>query len=135
MRISQSKYPLDKTKHFKDARLVSYLSDADRPGRKMGAILHRGNKKLAFGINSFIKTHTLQGGGLKTYLHAEVSAAIKRRHYDDLTSCEITIYREVNNMPALAMPCKQCQSILRILGIKKIWYSIPFEPYHDVMIL
>lgn len=129
-------FPLDKIHHFKDARLVSYLSDADRPGLKVGAVIHKGNKKLAFGCNSYSKTHTIQNENCKKYLHAEISALIKRRHYEDITSCSMTVYREVNNgTPALTIPCQYCQKILKKHGIKKVYYSKPEAPYFDVLIL
>lgn len=129
-------YPLDKIGHFKDARLTSYLSDGKLPGRKLGAVLHRGRRKLAFGANSYSKTHALQNNSLRPFLHAEISAVVKRRHYDDISKCELTVYRETaGGKPAMAKPCKQCQSILTAFGIKKVYYSIPEEPYYAILYL
>lgn len=128
------RYPLDKIPHFKDARLTSYLSDGKRPGKRLGAVLHKANKKLAFGCNSFIKSHTLQNKSIKPYLHAEISVLLKRRHYEDLESCQITIYRETSDgSPALARPCLQCQKILRLFRIKKVYYSIPHVPFYNIL--
>lgn len=127
-------YPLDKITHFKEARLVSYLSEGDRPGRRLGAILHKGNNRLAFGCNSFSKSHTLQKNSLKPYLHAEINAILKRRHYEDIGSCQLTVYRETSDgKPAMALPCMQCQKILKAVGIKKVYYSIPIEPYYHIL--
>jgi deoxycytidylate deaminase len=127
-------YPLDKIHHFKDARLASYMSEGERPGRRLGAVLHKGNKKLAFGCNSFTKSHTIQNQGMKPFLHAEISVLLKRRHYEDLTTCSITVYRETNDgRPALAMPCSQCQKILRLFGIKKVYFSMPVAPYFNIL--
>ena len=126
-------FPLDKIGHFKSARLASYLSDAPYPGKKLAAVIHKGKQVLALGINSFEKTHTLQGEGVRQYLHAEVAALLKRRHYDDLSFCSITVYRESHGLPALAKPCSQCQRIMKDMGIKKVYFSIPDEPFFDVM--
>ena len=125
-------YPLDGIHHFKIARLTSYLSVAPYPGRQLGAVISRGNKVLSIGCNSYCKTHTLQNG-IKPYLHAEISALIKRRHYDDIDSCAITIYREVHGQPALARPCKQCMALLQQFGIKRIYYSIAKMPHYAMI--
>ena len=126
---------LDKHPHFKNARLLSYNSEAPNPGKRIGAVLHKGNKALAFGINSYVKTHPIQKHiPMKTYLHAEIAALVKRRHYDDISSCEVTIYREtIDGVPALAKPCAQCQIILAAFGIKKVHYSIPESPFYASM--
>lgn len=126
-------YPLDNIGLFKDARLISYCAIADRPGKRLGAILHKGRRKLSFGHNLFGKTHPMQMHE-KESLHAEVQALIKRRHYDDVSSCEMTVYRETyDGKPAMAKPCKSCQIVLRAFGIKTVYYSIPIEPFWCVM--
>lgn len=128
-------YPLDHNKQFKEARLISYLSEGKNPGRRLGAVLHHGNRSLSFGVNLFDKTHTLQMKyPLKQFLHAEINALIKRRFYSDLSSCQITVYRETHDgIPALAKPCINCQAILKSFGIKKVYYSTPNPPYWDVL--
>ena len=128
-------YPLDKHPHFKAARLLSYLSEGKTPSRRMAAILHKGNKSLSYGVNLFNKTHTLHINSPKRqFLHAEINALIKRRYYNDISSCQITIYRETyDGLPALAKPCTNCQDILRSFGIKKVYYSIPTEPYYMIL--
>lgn len=133
--MRQHTYPLDLIHFFKQARLVSYLSDGQSPGRKMGAVLHRNNILLSYGCNSFSKTHTIQGlDHPKQYLHAEISALIKRRHFDNINTCQMTVYRENRfGLPTLAKPCVQCQAILKAFGIKKIYYSMSLAPFFDVL--
>lgn len=127
-------YPLDNIGHFRIARLTSYLSEGyPHPSKKLGAVISKGNKILSIGCNSYTKTHTLQGKGLKPYLHAEISALIRRRHYDDLSSCSITVYRESKNLPVMAKPCKQCMLLLREFGIKKVYYLVPQEPFFEMI--
>jgi tRNA(Arg) A34 adenosine deaminase TadA len=127
-------FPLDKTGHFKDARLASYMCEGERPGRRLGAVLHKGNKKLAFGCNSLTKSHTIQNQGVKPFLHAEISVLLKRRHYEDLGNCQITVYREDSGgFPAIAMPCLQCQKILKLSGIRKVYYSVCYHPYYEIL--
>jgi deoxycytidylate deaminase len=129
-------YPLDNILLFKQARLISYLSNGQRPGKRLGAVLFaKRNQLLAYGCNSFDKTHPIQKYNKnKQYLHAEISTLLKRRHYDNLNSCSMVVYREDGDgNPALALPCKQCQTILQEHGIKKVYYSIPTEPYYDLL--
>lgn len=127
--------PLDRMAHFKSARLLSYNSVAPNPGKRMGAVLHKGNKALAFGINSFDKTHPIQCHlPHKEFLHAEIAALLKRRYYDDIHSCEMTVYRETGDgCPAMAKPCAQCQAILAEFGIKKVYYSTAEAPFFAVL--
>lgn len=135
MNIENLQYPLDSNRQFKEARLASYLSEGKNPGRRMGAVLHHGNRSLSFGVNLFDKTHTLQMNyPMKQFLHAEINALIKRRHFSDLSLCQMTVYRETcGGVPALAKPCANCQTILRSFGIKKVYYSTPIFPYWDVL--
>lgn len=127
-------HPLDAIGHFRTARLLSYTSDADRPGKRLGAVLHHGRRPLSYGVNSLVRTHPVQDRSPhKIYIHAEVAALIGRRHYGDLARCSVTVYREVDGQPAMAMPCPQCQAILSTAGIRRVYYSIPEPPYYGLM--
>lgn len=129
------KHPLDPILFFRQARLVAALSNGQRPGKKMGAVLFKGRNQLAYGCNLFNKTHTLQAKYLnKQFLHAEINCLLKRRHYDDIGNCSMLVYREDGEgNPVLAKPCINCQTIMKEFGIKKVYYSIPNEPYYEIV--
>ena len=132
--VINSKFPLDKIAPFKFARLASYFSDGSRPGRKMGSALALRKSVVAVGRNSFTRTHTIQGNGVKPFIHAEIDVIVKRRHYDGLEKHDLYVYREdMYGMPALARPCPQCMKLIIAFGIKRIFYTIAEEPYYEVI--
>ena len=51
----------------------------------MGSALALKKSVVAVGRNSFTRTHTIQGNGVKPFIHAEIDAIVKRRHYDELS--------------------------------------------------
>lgn len=91
----------------------------------------RKGKIIGAGINDYRKSHPLmrlyavQAGEseLKIYKHAELSALLsagnKQVH-------KMLIQRfESNGEPALAMPCKTCQTMLKDFGVKFVEYTSP----------
>lgn len=84
---------------------------------------------LSVGQNSYVKTHTLQschakkvGQPEKEFLHAEVAAIVKCK---DLSRAHrIFVSRwNANGEPALAKPCKICESALAAAGINIIEHT------------
>jgi deoxycytidylate deaminase len=85
-------------------------------------------------------SHPIYVTGLdfRTSIHAEVNACI---HLTDkkCDGANIFVYREAKTsptgvyIPALAKPCKHCMAILLEKGIKKVFYSVPFYPYWEVI--
>lgn len=132
--MHHSDYPLDKFLFFKQARLVSYLSESiTSKNKRMGAVLFKGKSVLSFGCNIINKTHPLHKTAIKS-IHAELSCIIKRRHYNGIKGCSIIVYREtVDGKPALAKPCINCENIIKAFGIKKVYYSIPTAPYYEII--
>lgn len=132
--MHHSKYPLDKFLFFKHARLVSYLSESVvSKNKRMGAVLFKGKSILSFGCNIINKTHPLHKDAIMS-IHAELNCIIKRRHYNDIKGCSIIVYRETSDgKPALAKPCKNCENIIKMFEIKKIYYTIPTEPYYEII--
>lgn len=45
---------------------------------------------------------------------------------------EIYVYREIQGIPAMARPCNHCMEFIKKLGIKRIYYTIPHEPFYEV---
>lgn len=97
---------------------------------KIGAAIVKGNYVISSGFNK-IKTHPLQQLHNKRVacpapsprIHAEIDALIYSR-YDDLTSCEIFVYRESSDgMLANCRPCSACSNALKDAGVKHIYYT------------
>ena len=94
-------------------------------------IVSRNFKPLSFGFNSYKRGSALQarfakrcGFADKLYTHAEVDAIRKLRPNQLEKAYAILVYRfDGNGNPALAKPCKVCQSVIKAAGIKKIYYT------------
>lgn len=99
----------------------------------IGAVLAKGGHSLAGGFNK-LRTAS-RGGAYTTYpesLHAERDCCIKV-HRDTVQGCDLFIWREYKNgSPALARPCKDCQRLIKDLGIHRVIYSIPEFPYYKI---
>ena len=92
----------NKKKYFVYAKIVS----------KSGAL-------LSIGVNSYIKTNPL-------HVHAEVAAIAKLRPDQYKKAYAIYVYRFDNHgRPACAKPCKVCQALIREIGIKRVYYTMP----------
>ena len=106
----------NKKKYFVYAKIVS----------KSGAL-------LSIGVNSYIKTSPLQAKWaakvnlpLKQHVHAEVAAIAKLRPEQYKKAYAIYVYRFDNHgRPACAKPCKVCQALIREIGIKRVYYTMP----------
>lgn len=97
---------------------------------RIGAAIVNGNYVVSEGRNKR-KTHTVQYyfnkntqyDALQPNIHAEIDALISSR-YNDLTGCEIFVYREfMDGSLANCRPCKSCMSALKKAGIKHIYYT------------
>ena len=95
---------------------------------KVGACLVVG--KSTYKGHNQEKTHTVFANPnihTRLSLHAEIVCLLKAGGTVDHGF--IYIYREVNGKPALAKPCDQCMPILKISGVKKIFYSTSHYPF------
>ena len=97
----------------------------------MGAVIVKGSRILGMGVNSS-KTHPKSNGRFKT-VHAEHQAIISCG-LADLNNAVIYVYRETKDKhPAMAKPCDACSSLLKSLGIKKVFYSKKDFPFYDLL--
>ncbi len=92
-------------------------------------IYDKRGRVLSVGQNSYIKTHPLQkqhahkvGLPLKEFLHAEIHAITR---CNDLSKAhKISVFRySKDGKPALAKPCKVCQSAIDAAGIKVVEHT------------
>ena len=92
-------------------------------------IYDRRGRILSIGKNSYVKTHPLQaryakacGEHQKVFLHAEIHAIARCKDLDKAYKMVITRFY-VDGAPALAKPCKICQSAISQTPIKIIVVS------------
>lgn len=113
-----------KIKYFEIARKISKKSLYKH---KIGAVLVRKNKIFGKGFNQ-TKTHP-KSNNMFLMRHAEFNAVLNSK-LDNLHGYEIYIYRETKSRGKLASakPCIHCFSMLKTLGISKIYYS-DYEGY------
>lgn len=116
---------------FEAAAAASEYSNGNHPGERMGAALYSGSVQVSLGFNIYNKTHPVSqhlsknvskiGQKYNGSIHAEMSALIKRRHYNDSNQI-IYVYRHknINGKICLAnsMPCKICQDYLKLARVK-----------------
>lgn len=117
------KLPASWKRGFAAAKSAREHSNGERPGEKMGAALFSGSILVSVGFNVYDKTHpsTINSEFYIRGIHAEHSAIIKRRHYDDFGQV-LYVYRETIHAPACSKPCVSCMAIIKLAGIKKVRY-------------
>lgn len=108
--------PLSRNKVSKRYSITAYIYD-------------RRGRVLSVGKNSYVKTHPLQahhaqkcGEPYRRFLHAEIHAISLCK---DLTKAHrMEIFRfDSEGRPALAKPCKVCQSAIEAAGINHVEHT------------
>lgn len=78
------------------------------------------------------KTHPKIDGAWKT-LHAEAHA-LMGLSTKETNNCTVYVYRETKDgVPAMSKPCPLCETALREAGIKKVYYSVNYSPYWEML--
>ena len=92
-------------------------------------IYDKRGRVLSIGKNSYIKTHPLQakyakahGEDQKTVMHAEIHAITRCKDLSKAHKMLITRYY-ADGRPALAKPCKICQSAIANTPIKIVEHT------------
>lgn len=113
------------------------ITRAMKPVYQTGKAFHTcfvyyGNRLLAVTHNDYTKLHpyhkwsvyqpTREGTKYVSGLHAESRALIKLGLEDCSHLTFINVRVNNNNQPAISKPCKNCERLLRQIGIKAIWY-------------
>lgn len=106
------------------AKDVSMLSD--HHSHQIGAVVFDKRGKVVSISNNFLyKTHPEYSrlNALKT-LHAEAGAILKIRNKTDLSGHNVLIFRQTKDgKMANAKPCEGCMKLIRLYGLKKIYYT------------
>lgn len=101
--------------------------------QKLGAVVFNKGRFISSGHNygnRSIASHLPKFRHWPTSLHAEIIAVINAR--TDLKGASILVVRINNkNEFRLALPCANCMSYLKYVGIKKVYYSINSYPYFE----
>lgn len=115
-----------KPKMFQLAQKISQKSPSKF---KLGCIIAKRNKVVTVGFNDMAKSHPKTLDPWKT-IHAEFHALIGLSE-SDTKGCVAYVYRETKDgKPANAKPCDTCQTALKLAGIKKVYYTVPLEPFY-----
>lgn len=117
-------------KYFKAAQLCSTFSDFRRC--KTGCVAVYGNNVIAQGWNSN-KTNPMQarynnkrGFDGYTYparIHAEMMVLSKIKYLDiDMSQVKLYVWSG-HDLPKCSKPCPACECAIRMLGIRKVFYT------------
>ncbi len=110
---------MDHDKFFKLAKTLASKSTHNE--QKHGCVIVYKGKVVSSGYNK-AQTHPKSTHGFNN-LHAEMSAIFK---LERATSKHVAyVYREHRSgVKALSKPCQFCEKILRLTGIKTVYYTI-----------
>jgi dCMP deaminase len=87
----------------------------------MGAVVVKKNKVIGMGFNK-IKTHPKSNHPQKM-IHAELDAILDCSE-EDLIGADLYVFREYKNGEwACAKPCKHCQELISLCGVKNVFYT------------
>jgi deoxycytidylate deaminase len=109
---------------FDVALAAALLSNAPRPGLRMGASLFAGSRLLSVGANKWATTHPDSDNRVfcRT-IHAEHVSLIARRHFD--TRGGLTLYvarRRADGSLGCSRPCPNCLELARLAGVTRVRY-------------
>lgn len=117
--------------YFKAAKSMSELSEFKQ--HHIGAVVVYGHKIISSGCNSNktnpkqkrLNVHRFEADTPAT-IHAELSALLPLISRKDINFSDVSlyIYREHKSGElALARPCASCETLIRSLGIRQIYYT------------
>lgn len=117
------------TRGFDAALAASEHSDGVPNRDKMGAAIFSGGRLLAVGFNIYSKTTPTgilikNGKEILLATHAEVNALTKIK-FRDYTNNKLIMYiarQNRNNILVTSKPCKMCQNLLILAGIRVVRY-------------
>lgn len=118
------------------AASASIHSTSPRLGMKLGAALYAGSSQISIGFNSWFRTHPDNRSAKKDFeknIHAEHSALLKRRHYNNSKNLTMYVFRAKSNChnnyeieSACSRPCPNCVVLLKIGGVRRVRFIDEF---------
>lgn len=115
----------DLPSYFRLAKNASLLNVNSPVRLRMGAVLIKKNRVLAFGSNH-MKTHPHWANGVRYYsIHCEIKTVMIAQNLNlDIRGCDMYIYRQTrDNKPACARPCESCFANLEEMGIDTVYFT------------
>lgn len=108
---------------FDVALTASLLSDAPRPGLRMGAALYSGSRLLSVGFNRWHTHPKSDNRNFNQSLHAEHVALLRRQHFDNPKNLILYVARKRSDgIFGCSKPCNNCQQLCSIAGVSRIRY-------------
>lgn len=117
---------------FESAQAASLLSDY--PKFHLGCVVVKKSRIISSGHNSITQYSSIQqkmdfkrfGGEHRGACHAETAALLPLiRQRADLSSCVVYLYREHSDgTPVVSRPCSGCMSLLRAVGIRRVFFTV-----------
>lgn len=105
---------------------ISYAFESESKFR-LGAILVNGKRKF-YGLNWMHRTHPLglfleKSKWVQIGVHAEMEALIKAKDLAEGSTLYVArVLRD--GTPGNAEPCVRCKYLLKLAGVKKVWYTV-----------
>lgn len=99
---------------------------------KLGAVIFSGKKVISTGYNGVGRSARNLHPRFQNWhgsIHAEVDAILKAKTDLKRTKLLVVRYSPVSKNLLLAKPCFYCESYMRYVGIRKVYFSIPTYPY------
>jgi len=112
---------------FSVARAASLHSTGTTVGQKLGAALYSGSNLLSIGFNDWNKiSKYAQHNTYYGNVHAEVSALIKRWHYEKSNNLILYVSRTITNSEktifdyGCSRPCIKCMRLIKEYGVRRV---------------
>lgn len=93
---------------------------------KVGAVVCRGGRIISSGYNYIGNCNYIRGRSYPESVHAEASAVAKllrARRFGDLVGSTVYVSRFSSIGTRLAKPCRECEDLLRAVGVKRVIYT------------
>lgn len=108
--------------------LALHYAERSPREQRMAALVVWGRRVISFGINSF-KTHPKQKEGKSPFrsTHAELSAVAGLPLVLLVDSTVVVARLTKGGCIGLAKPCKNCEEMLRSLGVTKVFFTTGYD--------
>lgn len=103
-------------------RLASKLAKKSNHKFKIGCVIVKGNRVLSLGFN-YVKC-SCEDKIVSNVFHAEIDA-LKMLKPGQAEGSTVYLFRETKNKTtANSKPCVLCHNILKMQGVKKVYYTV-----------
>lgn len=118
-----------KFKFFNEAFKQSKFSTHHK--HKIGGVIVKKSKIISKGYNK-LKTHPASNHTYKN-IHCELDCILKAPNHL-LKDAELYLYRNrKSDTIGNSRPCTFCEELVRKFGIKKVYYTVDYAPYWEMI--